>query len=177
MHSIPLPTLASQECQPLFDAVQAFTVAHPVWLKYLQFHFITQYGSEPMCALNDVLVHGKSAAEDLEDQLSASALLPEDDLQPVSKPDGVKQQLGAAQQSAASAETALAVQQEAGNNSVTNVLDDVVTKERPGTGDANAALHAVALDPVQSGKHKLHVYASQVTQVRHKCMKSVLTKF
>ena len=39
---------------------------------------MTHYGNEPMCALNDVLVFGKSAAEDLEDQLSDTALLPDD---------------------------------------------------------------------------------------------------
>ena len=55
--------------------LQTFTVAEPAWLKYLQFHFLTHHGSEPMCALNDVLVFGKSAAEDLEDQLSDEALL------------------------------------------------------------------------------------------------------
>lgn len=55
--------------------LQTFTVAEPVWLKYLQFHFISHHGSEPICALNDVLVFGKSAAEDLEDQLSDEALL------------------------------------------------------------------------------------------------------
>ncbi|KAL3139820.1 hypothetical protein ABBQ38_004118 [Trebouxia sp. C0009 RCD-2024] len=54
---------------------QVFTVAEPVWLKYIQFHFISHHGSEPICALNDVLVFGKSAAEDLEDQLSDEALL------------------------------------------------------------------------------------------------------
>ncbi len=57
--------------------MQTFTAAEPAWLKYLQFHFITHHGSEPICALNDVLVFGKSAAEDLEDQLSDEALLTE----------------------------------------------------------------------------------------------------
>lgn len=60
-------------------ALQTFIVAEPVWLKYLQFHFISHHGNEPICALNDVLVFGKSAAEDLEDQLSDEALLTEDD--------------------------------------------------------------------------------------------------
>lgn len=60
-------------------ALQVFTVAEPVWLKYIQFHFISHHGSEPICALNDVLVFGKSAAEDLEDQLSEEALLTPDD--------------------------------------------------------------------------------------------------
>lgn len=74
----------------LAGILQAFTVPQPVWLKYLQFHFISHYGTEPICALNDILVHGKSAAEDLEDQLSASSLLPEDDLQDDPKPQGPK---------------------------------------------------------------------------------------
>ena len=60
-------------------SLQTFTVKEPVWLKYLQFHFISHHGSEPICALNDVLVFGKSAAEDLEDQLSDEALLTRDD--------------------------------------------------------------------------------------------------
>ena len=60
-------------------SLQTFTVAEPVWLKYLQFHFISHHGNEPICALNDVLVFGKSAAEDLEDQLSNEALLTEDE--------------------------------------------------------------------------------------------------
>ena len=67
--SVALPV----ECCTLF-CVQTFTVSEPVWLKYLQFHFITHHGSEPICALNDILVFGKSAAEDLEDQLSNEAL-------------------------------------------------------------------------------------------------------
>lgn len=58
-------------------SLQTFRVAEPAWLKYLQFHFLTHHGSEPICALNDVLVFGKSAAEDLEDQLNDEALLTE----------------------------------------------------------------------------------------------------
>lgn len=41
------------------------------WAKYLQIRFLSQYGSEPVCAVNDIVVHGKSAAQDLEDQLAA----------------------------------------------------------------------------------------------------------
>lgn len=59
--------------------LQTFTVSEPVWLKYLQFHFTSHHGSEPICALNDILVFGKSAAEDLEDQLSDEALLTADE--------------------------------------------------------------------------------------------------
>ena len=40
------------------------------WAKYLQLRFLTQYGSEPVCAINDIIVHGRSAAQDLEDQLA-----------------------------------------------------------------------------------------------------------
>ena len=106
-------TLALQTHKVLAGILQAFTVPQPVWLKYLQFHFISHYGTEPMCALNDILVHGKSAAEDLEDQLSASSLLPEDDLQDDPKPHGPKDgsaehhQAQAAPDAAAAAATAV----------------------------------------------------------------------
>jgi len=39
----------------------------------VQLHLLTHYGSEPVCALNDVGVYGKSAAEDLEDRLAMEA--------------------------------------------------------------------------------------------------------
>ena len=50
--------------------VQAFGVEPPGWAKYVQLRLLTHYGSEPVCALNDVRVYGKSAAEDLEDRLA-----------------------------------------------------------------------------------------------------------
>ena len=54
------------------SAPQAFAVEQPRWAKYLQLRFLTHYGSEPVCALNDVHIFGKSAVEDLEDRLAAS---------------------------------------------------------------------------------------------------------
>ena len=42
----------------------------PAWVKYLQLHFISHHGTEAVCALNDIHVFGKSAADDLEDQLA-----------------------------------------------------------------------------------------------------------
>ena len=50
--------------------MQAFRVTNPSWVKYIQLHFLTHHGSEPVCALNDVRVYGKSAADDLEDRLA-----------------------------------------------------------------------------------------------------------
>ena len=50
---------------------QAFRIQQPVWAKYLQLRLVSHHGSEPVCALNDVRVHGKSAVEDLEDRLAA----------------------------------------------------------------------------------------------------------
>ncbi|KAK9810439.1 hypothetical protein WJX72_010766 [[Myrmecia] bisecta] len=52
---------------------QRFQMQHPGWVKFLQVHFLSQYGSEPVCAVNDIRVYGKSAAEDLEDRLSIDA--------------------------------------------------------------------------------------------------------
>lgn len=53
--------------------MQAFGVDPPGWAKYVQLRLLTHYGSEPVCALNDVRVYGKSAAEDLEDRLALEA--------------------------------------------------------------------------------------------------------
>lgn len=50
--------------------LQAFKLESPSWLKYLQIRQLSHHGMEAVCALNDVCVYGKSAAEDLEDRLS-----------------------------------------------------------------------------------------------------------
>ena len=49
---------------------------------------LSHYGTEAVCALNDVGVYGKSAAEDLEDRLNLEGpeALPEDEPQPLSLP-------------------------------------------------------------------------------------------
>lgn len=46
--------------------VQAFSIPSPAWVKFLQLRFVSHYGSEPVCALNELSVFGKSAVEDLE---------------------------------------------------------------------------------------------------------------
>ena len=46
--------------------LQAFSIASPAWVKFLQLRFVTHYGNEPVCALNELSVFGKSAVEDLE---------------------------------------------------------------------------------------------------------------
>ena len=53
--------------------LQGFHIDPPRWAKYVQLRLLTHYGSEPVCALNDVRVYGKSAAEDLEDRLAMEA--------------------------------------------------------------------------------------------------------
>ena len=53
--------------------MQAFHIDPPGWAKYMQLRLLTHYGNEPVCALNDVRVYGKSAAEDLEDRLAMEA--------------------------------------------------------------------------------------------------------
>ena len=37
------------------------------WVKFLQLRFLTHYGTEPVCAVNDIVVHGRGANEDLEE--------------------------------------------------------------------------------------------------------------
>ena len=49
---------------------QFFTVERPLWTHYMLIRFLTHYGSEPVCAVNGLSVYGKSAAEELEDQLA-----------------------------------------------------------------------------------------------------------
>lgn len=53
---------------------QQFNVERPIWAHYLLIRFLTHYGSEPVCALNAFAVYGKSAAEELEDQLGEGEL-------------------------------------------------------------------------------------------------------
>lgn len=57
---------------------QAFKLKSPVWTKYLQLRMLSHHGTEAVCALNDLCVYGKSAAEDLEDRLSSDPDLAED---------------------------------------------------------------------------------------------------
>ncbi|KAH7618612.1 hypothetical protein Ndes2526B_g05524 [Nannochloris sp. 'desiccata'] len=53
---------------------QQFNVERPIWAHYLLIRFLTHYGNEPVCALNAFAVYGKSAAEELEDQLGEGEL-------------------------------------------------------------------------------------------------------
>ena len=43
------------------------------WVKFLQLRFLTHYGTEPVCAINDIIVHGRGANEDLEELLSTDS--------------------------------------------------------------------------------------------------------
>ena len=56
--------------------MQAFRIAMPAWVKYLQLRFFSHHGAEAVCAINDVHVFGKSAADDLEDQLAMDSSRP-----------------------------------------------------------------------------------------------------
>lgn len=71
----------------IFCWAQAFPAQQPAWSKYLQLRFLTHYGSEPVCALNDVRVYGKSAVEDLEDRLALEAAPDSDDEQEQEQPE------------------------------------------------------------------------------------------
>ena len=58
--------------------LQVFRVKPPAWVKYLQLRLLSHHGAEAVCALNDLCVYGKSAAEDLEDRLSSDPDLDND---------------------------------------------------------------------------------------------------
>ena len=73
----------SRGSQPL----SAFLCRQPTWCKFLLLRWINQHGTEPVCALNDLRVYGKSAAEDLEDRLAG-------DLGAAQPADAVRSSLG-----------------------------------------------------------------------------------
>lgn len=137
--------------------MQAFNVAQPVWLKYMQFHFITQYGTEPMCALNDILVHGKSAAEDLEDQLSASDMLPEEDVQPDMKSGDMVQPMDTAQKAEVPPETALIERHE----SSASLDAGASASNKPAAQDAEAVLNASDNAPAHNGEYRQHGFCCE----------------
>ncbi len=58
--------LLRQQRGGLGAGAQTFSVPAPAWVKFLQLRFLTHYGGEPVCALNELSVFGKSAVEDLE---------------------------------------------------------------------------------------------------------------
>jgi hypothetical protein len=55
--------------------VQKFVIEHPRWARYLLIRFLTHYGTESVCAINEVSVYGTSAAEELEAQLAEDELV------------------------------------------------------------------------------------------------------
>ena len=108
--------------------VQAFHAEQPIWAKYLQLRFLTHYGSEPVCALNDVRVYGKSAVEDLEDRLALEAASDTDEEQ-----EGGRE---LQQQEAASAETHAAPQLQPHNpEPVPAGKEDAAADQRSGSQD------------------------------------------
>lgn len=54
---------------------QTFAVENPLWARYLLIRFLSHYGTEQVCAINGIGVHGKSAAEELEDHLAGDETL------------------------------------------------------------------------------------------------------
>lgn len=52
-----------------------FAIDRPHWVRYLLLRFLSQHGGEAVCALNSVGAFGKSAVEELEDQLAAEERL------------------------------------------------------------------------------------------------------
>lgn len=52
--------------------LQTFQIEQPRWARFVLIKFLSHYGMEPVCAINSISVFGKSAAEELEDQLLAT---------------------------------------------------------------------------------------------------------
>lgn len=55
--------------------VQSFDIDNSRWVRYLLIRFLTHYGTENVCAINEIAVYGTSAAEELEAQLAHDELV------------------------------------------------------------------------------------------------------
>ncbi len=55
--------------------VQTFDIDNSRWVRYLLIRFLTHYGAESVCAINEISVYGTSAAEELEAQLAHDELV------------------------------------------------------------------------------------------------------
>ncbi|CAL8467008.1 g6544 [Coccomyxa elongata] len=121
---------------------QAFHAEQPIWAKYLQLRLLTHYGSEPVCALNDVRVYGKSAVEDLEDRLALEAASDTDEEQ-----QEVGQELQ--QQEAAGADIHPAPQLQPQSEPVPAGKEDAVANQRSGILD-NGEGAAEELSPISN---------------------------
>lgn len=51
---------------------QAFQLPEPEWVRYVAIRFLSQHTNELICAVSEVGVYGKTATQDLEDQLISS---------------------------------------------------------------------------------------------------------
>lgn len=51
---------------------QAFQLVEPEWVRYVAIRFLSQHTNELICAVSEVGVYGKTATQDLEDQLISS---------------------------------------------------------------------------------------------------------
>ncbi|KFM28871.1 Uncharacterized protein slp1 [Auxenochlorella protothecoides] len=66
----PLWRMVGNFTAPKTKGLQRFELQHPGWARYVLVRFLTHYSSEPVCAMNGIAVYGKSAAEELEDELA-----------------------------------------------------------------------------------------------------------
>ncbi|KAI3436711.1 hypothetical protein D9Q98_006126 [Chlorella vulgaris] len=110
---------------------QLFTVERPLWARYLLLRFVSQHGPEAICALNGISLFGKSAVEELEDQL-ASASEEGLDLRLPLEIEAEQQQAEAAAAAAAAAPTAAAAASTTG-------LASEQLRASPSDGDAETA--------------------------------------
>eukprot|EP00891_Asterochloris_glomerata_P001172 jgi/Astpho2/1172/fgenesh1_pg.00021_%23_20_t len=113
---------------------QSFAV-EPTWVKYLQLRLLSHWGMESVCAINDLRVNGKSAAEDLEDRLSIDA--PSEEEQDVPSPASAAE--------LASGETAAPV-----NHAAEQSKPDVGSSQAATAADGGAAGPAAAQNKTAS---------------------------
>lgn len=124
--------------------MQAFRVGSPAWVKYLQLHFLSHHGVEAVCALNDIRIFGRSAADDLEDQLAMDPSFDGTTRPPQQAEASVPQPPPALPTEGASASTP--VQPATDNNSSAAYADPTM---QPPPGSAVNATPAMASEPAQ----------------------------
>lgn len=72
-HALPPTTHTHRFQADKRRGCQSFRLPNPTWARYVALRFLTQHTSEHICAVSELGVFGKTATQDLEDQLQVSS--------------------------------------------------------------------------------------------------------
>ncbi|KAL6767387.1 hypothetical protein ACKKBF_B35075 [Auxenochlorella protothecoides x Auxenochlorella symbiontica] len=152
----PLWRMVGNFTAPKTKGLQRFELQHPGWARYVLVRFLTHYSSEPVCAMNGIAVYGKSAAEELEDELAQVSA--RDEAREALAPEalegvGLLRGTDVASKTGEGLEPLIAAALDAGNASGSGPLDPVAASESSETSTraqntvAGSALRTPALLP------------------------------